>query len=164
MKVVSDLNPDALDQPLRLPRICVHLLTAGLLVLAVLRAFLGPGPPPRTGTDRGCGDGRFVRRRATHGAGAFTTQRPAVAGRPGRGVAGVVRGYPRRCVDCFPTVLSAAVFASDPGRVLQLRRVDEATYVLRESMGVTWEAPFVYLLLGSDRTLLLDTGAVARQP
>lgn len=39
--------------------------------------------------------------------------------------------------------------------------MDEATYILRESMRVTWEAPFLYLLLGSDRALLLDTGAVA---
>lgn len=50
---------------------------------------------------------------------------------------------------------------TDPGPLLQVRRVDEATYVLRESMRVTGEAPFVYLLLGSDRALLLDTGAVA---
>ncbi|MEO8850262.1 MAG: sensor histidine kinase [Allobranchiibius sp.] len=43
---MSDLNPRALDQPLRLPRICVHLLTAGLLLLAVLRAFLDSAPHP----------------------------------------------------------------------------------------------------------------------
>lgn len=50
---------------------------------------------------------------------------------------------------------------ADPGPLLQVRRVDDATFVLRESMRVTWEAPFVYLLLGSRRALLLDTGAVA---
>lgn len=50
---------------------------------------------------------------------------------------------------------------TEPGPLLQVRRVDEGTYVLRESMRETWEAPFVYLLLGSDRAVLLDTGAVA---
>ena len=48
-----------------------------------------------------------------------------------------------------------------PGPVLQVRRVDDATFVLRQSMRVTWEAPFVYLLLGTRRALLLDTGDVA---
>ena len=50
---------------------------------------------------------------------------------------------------------------ADPGPALQVRRVDDATYVLRQSMGVTWEAPFIYLLLGARRALLLDTGDVA---
>ncbi|XAS76724.1 MBL fold metallo-hydrolase [Dermatophilaceae bacterium Sec6.4] len=48
-----------------------------------------------------------------------------------------------------------------PGPVLQVRRVDDATFILRESMRATWEAPFVYLLLGARRALLLDTGDVA---
>lgn len=50
---------------------------------------------------------------------------------------------------------------ADPGPVLQVRRVDDATFVLRQSMLVTWEAPFLYLLLGRHRALLLDTGDVA---
>lgn len=38
------MNPDNLDRPLRVLRVCLHLLVAGLLVLAVLRAFAGPVP------------------------------------------------------------------------------------------------------------------------
>ncbi|MBO1756630.1 MBL fold metallo-hydrolase [Allobranchiibius sp. CTAmp26] len=49
----------------------------------------------------------------------------------------------------------------DPGPVLQVRRVDDATFVLRQSPRATWEAPFLYLLLGTRRALLLDTGNVA---
>jgi glyoxylase-like metal-dependent hydrolase (beta-lactamase superfamily II) len=39
--------------------------------------------------------------------------------------------------------------------------MDATTYVLRERLADTWEAPFLYLLIGSDRALLLDTGDVA---
>ncbi|GAA1191953.1 sensor histidine kinase [Prauserella alba] len=35
------MNPHTLDRPLRVLRICLHLLMAGLLVLAAVRAFLG---------------------------------------------------------------------------------------------------------------------------
>ena len=44
---------------------------------------------------------------------------------------------------------------------LQVHRFDEHTFVLRQSKAMTYEAPFVYLLFGNDRALLLDTGAVA---
>ena len=44
---------------------------------------------------------------------------------------------------------------------LQVHRFDEHTFVLRQSKAVTYEAPFLYLLFGNDRALLLDTGAVA---
>ena len=44
---------------------------------------------------------------------------------------------------------------------LQVRRFDEHTFVLRQSKAVTYEAPFLYLLFGNERALLLDTGAVA---
>jgi hydroxyacylglutathione hydrolase len=47
---------------------------------------------------------------------------------------------------------------SDPA--LQVRAIDQATYVIRQSKAVTFEAPFLYLLIGSERALLLDTGAV----
>lgn len=48
----------------------------------------------------------------------------------------------------------------DADPVLQIRAIDEATYVIRQSKAVTFEAPFLYLLVGSERALLLDTGAV----
>ncbi len=36
---------------------------------------------------------------------------------------------------------------------------DESTLILRQNMSVHFEAPFLYLLLGDERALLLDTGA-----
>jgi len=38
---------------------------------------------------------------------------------------------------------------------------DEHTYILRQNMAVSYEAPFLFLLFGRDRALLLDTGATA---
>jgi len=46
-------------------------------------------------------------------------------------------------------------------RPLEVCALDATTYVLRERLADTWEAPFLYLLIGSDRALLLDTGDVA---
>lgn len=46
---------------------------------------------------------------------------------------------------------------TDP--LLQVHRYDDNTYILRQSMTVTHEAPFLFLLFGNDRCLLLDTGA-----
>lgn len=46
---------------------------------------------------------------------------------------------------------------------LQVRALDDATYVLRQSKSVTFEAPFLFLLVGTRRALLLDTGAVAER-
>jgi hydroxyacylglutathione hydrolase len=43
---------------------------------------------------------------------------------------------------------------------LQVHRFRDDTVVLRQSKDATFEAPFVFLLLGEDRALLLDTGAV----
>ncbi|HEU4676222.1 MAG TPA: MBL fold metallo-hydrolase [Motilibacteraceae bacterium] len=58
------------------------------------------------------------------------------------------------------------IHGAPPGRPctdppLQVHRVDEATVVLRQSKALTYEAPFLFLLFGSDRALLLDTGDVA---
>lgn len=44
--------------------------------------------------------------------------------------------------------------------LLQVHRVDERTFIIRQSKNVSYEAPFLYLLIGDDRALLLDTGAV----
>jgi glyoxylase-like metal-dependent hydrolase (beta-lactamase superfamily II) len=44
---------------------------------------------------------------------------------------------------------------------IQVHRYDEHTVVLRQSKEVSFEAPFLYLLFGNDRALLLDTGATA---
>jgi hydroxyacylglutathione hydrolase len=44
---------------------------------------------------------------------------------------------------------------------LQVHACSPHTFILRESKDVSFEAPFLYLLFGSERALLLDTGATA---
>ena len=48
---------------------------------------------------------------------------------------------------------------SDPK--IQVHHCDPHTVILRQSKSVSYEAPFLYLLFGNDRALLLDTGATA---
>lgn len=47
--------------------------------------------------------------------------------------------------------------ASEPKT--QVQRYDADTYVIRQSVKTNFEAPFLYLLFGKDRALLLDSGA-----
>src|SRR3954468_13048058 len=42
---------------------------------------------------------------------------------------------------------------------MQVQRYDADTFVIRQSVRTNFEAPFLYLLFGKDRVLLLDTGA-----
>ena len=44
---------------------------------------------------------------------------------------------------------------------IQVHAYDSHTFLLRQSKDVSFEAPFMYLLFGNDRALLLDTGATA---
>ncbi len=44
---------------------------------------------------------------------------------------------------------------------IQVHYYDEHTVILRQSKCVHYEAPFLFLLFGNDRALLLDTGATA---
>jgi hydroxyacylglutathione hydrolase len=44
---------------------------------------------------------------------------------------------------------------------IQVHAYDEHTWLLRQSKDVTFEAPFLVLLLGDERALLLDSGATA---
>lgn len=41
----------------------------------------------------------------------------------------------------------------------QVQRIDADTFVIRQSVKTNFEAPFLYLLFGKDRALLIDTGA-----
>ena len=43
---------------------------------------------------------------------------------------------------------------------LQVHRYDPQMFILRENLCATFEAPFLYLLIGSSRALLIDTGDV----
>lgn len=51
--------------------------------------------------------------------------------------------------------------AAHHGPPLEVQQFDTATYVLREALCSTWEAPFMYLLIGDSKALLIDTGDVA---
>ena len=44
---------------------------------------------------------------------------------------------------------------------IQIHRYNAQTIVLREKLCATWEAPFMYLLIGSKQALLIDTGDIA---
>jgi hydroxyacylglutathione hydrolase len=44
---------------------------------------------------------------------------------------------------------------------LQVHRYNPQTFILRESLCSTFEAPFMYLLIGSNKALLIDTGDVS---
>ncbi|GAA0673096.1 hypothetical protein GCM10010193_27200 [Kitasatospora atroaurantiaca] len=49
----------------------------------------------------------------------------------------------------------------DPAPEIQVHAYDENTLILRQNKSVHYEAPFMFLLLGEERALLLDTGATA---
>jgi hydroxyacylglutathione hydrolase len=51
--------------------------------------------------------------------------------------------------------------ANDPPPPLQEHQYNARTFFLRENLCTTFEAPFMYLLVGSTRALLIDTGDVA---
>jgi glyoxylase-like metal-dependent hydrolase (beta-lactamase superfamily II) len=42
---------------------------------------------------------------------------------------------------------------------MQVQTIDADTFVIRQSVETNFEAPFLYLLFGKDRVLLIDTGA-----
>lgn len=44
---------------------------------------------------------------------------------------------------------------------IQVHGYDEHTVILRQNMAVNYEAPFLFLLFGNDRAVLIDTGATA---
>lgn len=49
---------------------------------------------------------------------------------------------------------------SNPGEpAMQVQQLDADTFVLRQSLRTNFEGPFLYLLFGKDRALLVDTGA-----
>src|SRR5215469_15290593 len=51
----------------------------------------------------------------------------------------------------------AAKYNTDPD--IQVHACDEHTYILRQNKAVHYEAPFMFLLFGRHRAVLLDTGA-----
>ncbi|MFZ4689578.1 MAG: MBL fold metallo-hydrolase [Polymorphobacter sp.] len=55
------------------------------------------------------------------------------------------------------TPWNAGLTAAEPP--FQVQRLDPDTYVIRQSVRTNFEAPFLYLLVGTTRALLLDSGA-----
>ena len=51
--------------------------------------------------------------------------------------------------------------AKNPQPPIQVHRYNDQTFILRENLCATYEAPFLYLLIGKTKALLIDTGAVA---
>lgn len=51
--------------------------------------------------------------------------------------------------------------SATPPPPLQVHRYNDRTFIIRESLCATAEGPFLYLLVGSKRALLIDTGDVA---
>jgi hydroxyacylglutathione hydrolase len=55
----------------------------------------------------------------------------------------------------------AADCARNPQAPLEVHAYEARTFILRENLCATFEAPFLYLLIGVKRALLIDTGDVA---
>jgi hydroxyacylglutathione hydrolase len=55
----------------------------------------------------------------------------------------------------------AANCASQARPPLQVHAYNGQTFILRENLCATFEAPFMYLLIGSSKALLIDTGDIA---
>src|SRR5437899_2458746 len=51
--------------------------------------------------------------------------------------------------------------SATPQDPLQVHKYEPQTFILRQSLCADFEANFIYLLIGSDKALLIDTGAVA---
>jgi hydroxyacylglutathione hydrolase len=51
-----------------------------------------------------------------------------------------------------------------PAPQLQVHQYESQTYILRQSFCSNFEAPLIYLLIGTDEALLIDTGAVEDSP
>jgi hydroxyacylglutathione hydrolase len=61
-------------------------------------------------------------------------------------------------VDWYEGVSNCATNSQPP---LQVHAYNNQTFILRENLCFTFEAPFLYFLLGSEKALLIDTGDVA---
>ena len=55
----------------------------------------------------------------------------------------------------------AADCQASPQPPLEMHAYNPETFILRENLCATFEAPFIYLLIGSAKALLIDTGDVA---
>lgn len=56
----------------------------------------------------------------------------------------------------FDEVWNSGQSADEPA--FQAQKIDENTFAIRQSLRTSFEAPFLYLLFGTERALLIDTG------
>jgi glyoxylase-like metal-dependent hydrolase (beta-lactamase superfamily II) len=64
---------------------------------------------------------------------------------------------PSNAAPLFPERWIDGTLPAEP--VTQVQRLDGDTFVIRQSIKTNFEAPFLYLLFGRDKALLLDSGA-----
>jgi hydroxyacylglutathione hydrolase len=83
------------------------------------------------------------------------TERPRVAVTGEAGTSGEGRGLDVRWIHGSPS----AKHNTDPD--IQVHPYDEHTVILRQNMAIDYEAPFLFLLFGEERAVLIDTGATA---
>jgi glyoxylase-like metal-dependent hydrolase (beta-lactamase superfamily II) len=90
--------------------------------------------------------------------GTATIRSPASAQEPASNVATSVTNVadpPIHSLPFKPWINGAST--SEPQ--MQVQRYDDDTYVIRQSIRTNFEGPFLYVLFGSTRALLIDTGA-----
>jgi hydroxyacylglutathione hydrolase len=113
-----------------------------------------------------CGPGRpsgRARRGQAYAVRAVRLAAPAAA-RHAAGVAAAMVDFSAAPADGSLDVTwihGAPVAARCADPPIQVHRYDPHTVIMRQSKAVHYEAPFVFLLFGNDRALLLDTGATA---
>lgn len=89
-------------------------------------------------------------------AGALSLLALPVAAAPDLGADGAAPGNMR-----FAWIHGSVSAKHNTDPRIQVHRYNEHSYILRQNPAVDWEAPFMYLLLGTERALLLDAGATA---
>lgn len=89
------------------------------------------------------------------GDGTGGTNKPGTRGDAGAG--GEVDGATGPKTNGFPTTwIDGTACGTDPE--IQTWKYAEGTYILRQSLCTDFEGPFVYLLVGATKALLVDTG------
>ncbi|MEQ1515305.1 MAG: MBL fold metallo-hydrolase [Usitatibacteraceae bacterium] len=58
--------------------------------------------------------------------------------------------------EVFPQRWNSGVAKDEP--IFQVQAIDKNTFAIRQSINSTFEAPFLYLIFGREKALLLDTG------
>ncbi len=64
-------------------------------------------------------------------------------------------------IEDYNWIHGAVDCSENTGPDLDVYRHDDSTYVVRQNKCQTYEAPFIYVLIGDSKVLVLDTGALA---